>query len=379
MKLQSLFKSRKRTRASGGLLVAAAAVVAAPLLNPAAAQAIDYKCPGTTDGQGHCYAIASFGSNAPVWMDGLSADLKVNCLAVGNPNTDFINYEMWMHTNRNIANANTWIEQGMTAGTLTSAGNPVGFMWYWADQRALPGGWNYWEHYIGPAHTNQSVDAGFIWRPGTNDWDIWHDHQLFGQSYGAGAFAGIGQTGIEMTDLNTAAIGTSTSFRYKQPGTGNYLWAPNQGFYNNKPTHLQGNTNGPTVNARTVSNCWPGTTAAKTAPKELTADVTSQIVKESAASLGEAAPRNVRQVSTTRAEANKLIGAGTGDDSPAVMTVMEGKFTKKKLLGEKEVEVIGDTLTIVTDPKTSLVTDWGITTTKPSLSKLGAVTEVSVS
>ncbi|WP_280759353.1 hypothetical protein [Prescottella agglutinans] len=110
-------------------MATAAALVAIPLLNPAAAQATSGVCPGATDGNGHCYAIASFGTSSPVWMDGLSADLKVDCLAVGNPNTDFINYEMWMLTNRNVANSKTWIEQGMTAGTLASAGNPVGFMW----------------------------------------------------------------------------------------------------------------------------------------------------------------------------------------------------------------------------------------------------------
>ncbi|WFR71125.1 hypothetical protein P9209_17470 [Prescottella defluvii] len=319
---------------SGGLMATAAALVAVPLLNPAAAQATNGVCPGTTDGNGHCYAIASFGTSSPVWMDGLSADLKVDCLAVGNPNTDFINYEMWMLTNRNVANSKTWIEQGMTAGTLATAGNPVGFMWYWADQRSLYGQpWNYFEHYIGPAHTNQSVDAGLIWRPGTGDWDIWHDHKYIGGSIGVGAYAGVGQTGIEMTDLNTAAIGTSTSFRYKQPGTGNYLWAPKQSFYNNKPTHLSGNTNGATVNAQTTSNCWPGTTSAKTAPKMLTADVSSEIAKESAANLGESAPRNARQVTTTRAEANKLIGAQAGDSAPAVVTVMDGSFRITKKLG----------------------------------------------
>lgn len=94
-------------------------------------------------------------------------------------------------------------------------------------------------------------------------------------SSGVGSFAGAAETGIEMTDLNTAAIGSTTSFRRKQSGTGNYLWAPAQAFYNNSQSRLAGSNLGPTVNARSVSNCWPGTTSARSEPesKELTADV----------------------------------------------------------------------------------------------------------
>ncbi|MDH6280006.1 hypothetical protein [Prescottella agglutinans] len=84
-------------------------------------------------------------------------------------------------------------------------------------------------------------------------------------------------------------------------------------------------------------------------------------------------------MTTTRAEANKLIGAQAGDSAPAVVTVMDGSFRITKKLGDREVEVTGDTLTTVIDPKTSLITDWGISSTKPSLAKLGAVTEVAVS
>lgn len=342
----------------------------------APAASADTNCNGAS---GHCYAIATIGGQGnPIWMNGLSSDLEVDCLAVQDPNTDFVDYEMWMNTNDNISGSNTWIEEGMTAGTLTSApGQPVGFQWYWADQRALPGqGFDYWEHYIGAANTNQYVDAGFIWRPNTGDWDVWHDHQLIGGSIGVGAYAGGGQNGIEETTLASAIVGNTGSWRYADTNN-NYVWAPNQGVYNSRPSDLSVTTNGPTVAARTTSDCWPGTTSAQQAPAAPATDQTIRsAVSNTAKNLGELAPTKISQVKSTRASANKAANNEMGGNEPIIEVQAHGHFTipgKPNAKGHTAPQS-GDTMTLIIDAASGAVTDWSVSTKPPRLETLGTPT-----
>jgi hypothetical protein len=156
---------------------------------PAPAQAATATCAPTPD-TSHCYAV-NLGEGNGSSPSAAGTDLEVDCLSVPNRSTDFADWEMWYATYTPQVSYDTWVEEGMTAGTLyhTLSGVPItGFMWFWADKR--PNG-SYTEHYIQSASVGNYTNASIYYVGGTDE------NVYLGGSY-AGTSTANGTGGIEV-------------------------------------------------------------------------------------------------------------------------------------------------------------------------------------
>ncbi|NMM92443.1 hypothetical protein B2J88_50840, partial [Rhodococcus sp. SRB_17] len=122
------------------VVLASAAVLGLGVSAPQVANA-QTQCDDGPFGPGHCYGVWKFGqmkNGVPQSMAGLAADLKVDCLRVGDPQNKLATHEIWMATNTNYNHAEqTWVETGYTAGKIDTMN--AGLIWgdnhFWADQR----------------------------------------------------------------------------------------------------------------------------------------------------------------------------------------------------------------------------------------------------
>jgi hypothetical protein len=363
----------RKFRRSSALGVVAATVVASGLFaTPGTAAAID-GCPNY-DGASHCYGIGRFGYTAgqgPVYMNAMWSQLRVYCLAVGDPSTDFVDYEMWMSTNNNNPSLSTWVESGLTDGTLYySPGQEQGFINFWADYR--PDG-SYNEHYIGPASLNAYNTAAFYWVTNTNNWDVYFNSSYVGTSTNNGAFAGGGDNGIESTSPVMAIDGDTYGWSYADPSN-NWHDVYNDPFVNDSGGLLTGSASGPAVHAQTTQGCTlPSATPAVSTPA--TSGSMADAANRVARMLGDSQPGSMSYVKTTRQKASTTASGGrVNTDQSVYLIELPGKFTTPAArVPQGKKAATGSNLTVTVDAANGQVLDWGITNTPTTLSTLGAV------
>lgn len=377
-------------------LAASAAIVA---VGGSPASAIT-GCPrGTTQ---HCYGLGRFNNNNN--LHAVGANLYVDCLAVTNRDTDFINMEMWLTTqNTRPINQQNWVEAGMTSGTLyNSPGREKGFIWYWADSYSDRG--LYYEHYIGAASTRTATNVTFTYE-GNNTWGVFKGGTRVGGS-GVGAYPGTVDLGAETTTHQSAVWGNAVDWQYKDrsnnwhwinpiarttgstitagvpSGTGRpraqvYVQTPSWRCGGNPPAALQ-------TDAAEMHSKTPDPAVLLQSEKGTESLLRSEVTKV-AASLGVPEVGAVNFVASTRNAAvsrtsntavlktdgsTQLTAASSvTDDRPVYVVQTQGSFVKE--VGHGRGPVTGSILEVVVDAETGALTDWGILRDSNNMASLG--------
>ncbi|MFI9456939.1 hypothetical protein [Amycolatopsis sp. NPDC052450] len=321
----------------------------------------------------HCYSVGVIGSQAePLWMNAVGADLGVGCLHVDDRDNEYANWEMWILTNLNDPKLDTWVEAGMTAGTLdASPGGEKGFLWYWADSR--PGS-PYRESYIKPARTNEFENVTFKWVPGSGDWEVRQDGDRVAVSERNGAYGGRADNGLEVTTPGARIAGASTNFQYQD--TGNVWHAAPTYIENDRPDLFFGYTNGKNVVAGTHKPCV-NEVSTMTGSNEATPPTPAGLLaaaRKLASQNGEPNPGNIEYVATGRQALSTLDGSRTTSDDPAYFVQMTGDFVghaAKVPRGSKAPR--GNVLTLTIDATTGRTLGWSIALAPHDLSRFGTV------
>jgi hypothetical protein len=368
-----------KLRLMGGSLAAAmvTALVAAP---PAGAIT---GCPGSN--VDHCYAIGEMGqawTGKFVPINAVSSQLVVNCLKV-DTSTDFVNYEQWLDTDLNTAPiGDYWVEGGAKFG-IGVTGADEGFQWFWADSR--PNGGGYHEHYLGAASFNPETVA-FNWVTGTGNWNVLFNGTTVGTSVGAGAYAGASANGIETTSTDSGWFAWTHDWHYLTPSDG---W---------QPVHTAGagaTVLGPPTTQAVLTDGSPGDgflaegegaygcpniRVMRTAPQTFTGVAgLAALAQRSSQVNGDDAPTGVQYVETTRARAVALAGASPRGASRVYVLQLRGHFNGAYAsVPAGHRAPAGNTLTIVVDAATGVVTDAGLTNAPVDLARLGTVANLSV-
>jgi len=360
----------KLTSAAVSALVLTASLTAA---GPASASPTP--CPGST--AGHCYALTEFGvlyNGNPVWLNAVGTDLTVPCIMVGNAAAEFINYEMWMSTNNNVAGSDYWVEEGVKAGKLYVApGQPSGWMWFWEDNR--PNGGNN-GHYIS-AGTMGRTNVTFRWL-GNGGWNVYRAGSVVGTSTANGDWAGGAETGSENTSSSIALNAYSDNFQYADTGWNWHGISPNLdvGSIGNVGLTAQsssGSAVGAALHVWTPGACGTAVQLPTGAPLSPAAAPTAlkTIASGVSAEMGEAKPTGISYAASTRKAVDGLLNTSTTGDSSVYIIEMHGHFVSPDT-PPGHVPPTGNTLTVTVSAATGQVTDWGIDNSTPNIASLGA-------
>ena len=369
--------SRARFTAFAALSFAAASVLwAAP-----GASANISGCPGGYNG--HCYGITGFGGHwgqAPVWLNAVGTDLTANCLEIGNPSNDFVNYEMWMDTGDNVAGSNWWVEEGLKDGKLYVApGQPSGFMWFWEDHRPVDGaGAN--GHYISGG-TWGTTNVSFYWQ-GNGNWNVYRGGSLIGESTHNADWAGGAQTGTEITSGSVAMSAESDNFQYADPSWHWHGVAPAGPSFTDA-IGLNGiSTNGSITGSFTeiwsARSCVQGparpavaaTVGGTPLPAAQAPAALKSIGSMVSQQMKEQSPQSAKYIATTRSQTDRLLNEKTTGDSDVYLIQMQGHFTAADVPPGRQAPT-GDTLIVTVSAATGKVTDWSIRNSGPDISSLG--------
>jgi hypothetical protein len=333
---------------------------------------------GPCDRGTHCYGVGSYGpvrGNPPTYVNAVGSDLEVDCVGVTHPDTDWVNYEMWLDT----GDGSDWIESGMTLGTLFAApGQPQGFVWFWADQRSNGGG--YHEHYIGPATTGEASNVSF-YGAGNGNWDIYKAGSKVGFSSGVGTSSGGGSNGAESITTSAVLVGHTDSWGFYDLNNKWHL-VSGEGFFNNSNGFFAGSASGSSISVSTPSGCAGAASAHRStaiAVQPVTTSTVRAMATRTAKVLGDSEPANATYVRTNRGAAGQLVGAKVDTDQSVYVIQMTGKFKVPASpgAGTGHPAPTGTVLTVTVDAATGQVQDWGIDTTAPKLGTLGSVTSLS--
>jgi hypothetical protein len=167
-------------------------------------------------GVGHCWAAGGTPAFNPLGSEGsgdhvinTGMNLNVSLLSVPDRTLDFANYETWLNTYTPQVSYGTWVEEGMTAGSLNSG--QVGLMWFWADNRPN-GGYN--DHYInGNAYADFNKNSNVTFRyEGSQNWGVYLKGVKINDSYGNGSYGTDVNTGTEVTTPSAGVTGHSYNF-----------------------------------------------------------------------------------------------------------------------------------------------------------------------
>jgi len=368
----------RRTRARLAVLAAFATLLTTVAVDsPSPAAAALTNCPGgvyeSGDGLYHCYLVNVFGPGfgmPATPLNEIAVDLHVPCIMVSDVNNSELNFEMWMYTNQNITTADTyWVEEGLEAGT--SAGVPAGWSWFWADSR--PNGGGYHGHYIGGG-TTADTQIAFKWL-GNANWDVYRGGSYINESINNGAFAEGGMVGAESTTGNIALNAAADNFEYADPnwnwhGVQGALWNPYAGPLNG---YLTTGTRIGTGVAAYSGNCPNAAAIATPQPKPLSAAAAPSALRAiglaEAQASGDAKPSSISYISTTRPQADKVLGTATTGDNAVYVIRMTGHFTAKT--GPVGNKPTGTVMTVTVSAATGRITDWGITDSPTDLSRVG--------
>ncbi|MFC4908143.1 hypothetical protein [Actinomadura gamaensis] len=308
---------------------------------------------------GHCYAIDS--ASPRPRLTAASADLKVDCLSVANTAAQFANYEMWVKTNTPRVSFDTWVEIGMTSGTLQ--GGYRGLLWYWADKRPDN---SYYEHYLGRARPGRAANVNVMYAGGAK-WNVYLGRSYAGTSSGNGVNGLSVDTGAEVTTTRTTVNGSSSNYQYRNGGwhavaPNVYRSANSKGLWSTyaKRGYFWTNTGCRRLGAAAEK---PAPTAPVPNGRSAAAQALGQIGRTAAANAGERIPSGLSYVRTTRQRAAAATGSRVNSDESVYVVQMRGNFTAPRhpVPGKSGRPVTGHALTLVIDAATGQVTDWGLT------------------
>lgn len=343
---------------------------------------------------GHCYAVDEMGSLAnatPIYMTSIGVDLEVDCLTVGNQNSQFADWEMWMATNVHKAgDDSTYLEAGYNAGTINDIGgtNYTGFQWFWADTRT---GYGQDTHFISWATAGQYKNVTFA-SQGSGNWNVVLAGRVVGYSKGVGDYAGGANIGAEMAvDTRGQTWAHAQHWQYTNGGT----WHPvNPGVgitAGNPPGFSTGTAYNPTAftvhtpahPCGTTPLGVAGNVRAQTLAAPQSMATVTKAAKSLAAASGDAAPTAVSTVKTTRGAANQLDGESVGSTELArtVYMVEEfGHFTATGSVPRGYKRFTGNVLHFVIDAQTGQVLDEGVfkRSAAAGMAKLGKVARVTI-
>jgi hypothetical protein len=279
----------------------------------------------------------------------------------------------------------------------------MGFVWFWADERALSGPSNYHENLMRNARLRERGVLSFYWVQGTGDWRVYEGPPgvpgtLYGRSLGVGAYAGGAEVGAEATTRNVYVIGRARQFLYEDLA---WKWAPPPEWFHINDSgnvwDLSGNGSSLNVTTRvTQPGCSPSPTGANTptstgamtdgTPIADGIPVTeAQLLKtfgKVAAHAGANWLQDVQLVKTTRQRAAALTGSYVTTDQPVVMLQTTGSFTRpvksNSTRHRSTKTATAPVLTATIDADTGQLQHWGISPTTYNISQLGAVSTKTV-
>jgi hypothetical protein len=324
----------------------------------------------------HCYAENQLEGNGS-YPNAAGVDLEVSCLSVANRSTDFGDWEMWFETNTPQVSYDTWVEEGMTAGSLQDGHQ--GFMWFWADER--PNG-TYNEHYIRNASAGTSTNVS-VYYAGSNNEDVYLGGSKIGTSTGNGSGGLYANAGAEMTTTAATVQGWANNFQYRTGSS--WHWA-SPDVWNNSGGWISTSAGGANLYASTGCGGSLAPASAQRTTTEGTAEQSTgallKIGQRVAVRAHESAPTNARTVRSSRQRAiNTLLGGDkVGSNQPVDVVQFNGTFSPTRRIAQHKPGALptGNTLTVLVDPATGQVTDWGISNAAPSaLSALGKVSKLS--
>ncbi|SEL03264.1 hypothetical protein [Streptacidiphilus jiangxiensis] len=356
-------------------LALAAMLAAVPVVGVAgSAQASN--CTSATS-NGHCYAENQLEGNGS-HPNAAGVDLDVNCLSVANRSTDFDDWEMWFATDTPQVSYDTWTEEGMTAGSLQ--GGYQGFLWYWADMR--PNG-TYNEHYIRNASVGTSTNVSVYYAGNDND-NVYLGGSLVGTSAGNGSGGLYANAGFESTTTAATLQGWADNFQYRVGSSWSWaspnVWNTNSGWVGTSASgsNLYASTGcggGAAPLAAPAAHALPADAAQR-------ARVLAQIVQGVATRAHGSHLGSARTTRSTRQQAIKALLGGDrvqGDQAVEVIQ-LNGDFSPVRSMKQRKAGALptSNTLTILVDPATGRITDWGISNIgSAALAQLGPVSQLS--
>jgi len=297
---------------------------------------------------------------------------------VANRNTDFIDWEMWYLTDTPQVSYDTWVEEGMTAGTLQ--GGYVGFNWFWADNR--PNG-TYYEHYIRPATTGNSTNVSVYYAGNSND-SVYLGGSQVGTSAGNGQGGLWANAGAEATTPAVTVNGTANNFQYRT--SSGWRWAVPD-VYDNSGGLWAINASGANLSANTGCGSSARAQAAQQKASPMPSDTPRLhqrligIGRRMATLTHDPSPVSIRMTRSTRQRAISVLSGDKVNSDPAVYVLeMKGTFSNPHHppRHKRGHAPACHTLTVLVNAATGQLTDWGISNLSSSaLSQLGAVTVLS--
>jgi hypothetical protein len=315
----------------------------------------------------HCYGIAEWSTSA---VHGIAESLTVSCLQLSNTTSNFVTEEMWLATDGSTGNY--WVEAGMAYGYPKGATR----YWFWADKR--PGTGGYHEHDLTiSANLNTTYGNDITWA-GNNSWQITRNGTLLGTSTSNPGPSIYEQAGEEMIDDAAQAAATHDNLTY-QDTSGNWHsgWS-GAGIYQDQPPYAAWTNAYHDMEA--YSNCSFATPTPMPTNAPITSDAAAalkRIAFDLARHNGQAHPRSIAYVATTRQEAIRLVTNGqdiVDTNQPVYLVSMQGPFQGAEAkVPTGHTQPRGNVMTATVDPASGAIVDWSIQNSNPDLNQLGRV------
>lgn len=342
----------------------------------------------------HCYLLDYW---APATQnEGIYANMDAECLYEANPNSTFVDEEIW-ESSDNSNDLAYWTELGLTWGIPWGSSGRVLF---WADNR--PGG-GYNQHEIGSGAINTTYGLLVQWIGG-DEWAVDVDGYNYGISTSNPPYSESLEGGAEFTNnADRAAAYFSGLGFYTTSGVGENYWdgvplsvgndggisvsgPPQSTFANYYDGSGTCTTDAATPTASTVSGEAPDPVPSSAISSSQAAALLA-LTNSLAASLGDSTPNNVVAVPSTRAAANKLASgdiingsSGQPDENGVYLVQATGTFDGAIAhVPADQPTPSGSAIWLAVDPATNSVLDWGMSPaplTSAQLESLGTVTNL---
>jgi hypothetical protein len=173
-----------------------------------------------------CYGRVNWATPSNTYTGGLS-HLNASRLSVTDPNTQFVDHEIWVVTDGSYA----WVEGGMTVGPIN--GHNYGLAIFWAEENTLG---SYAEHFYETASLNTDYPTKISYS-GSGRWTAYLSGSSMGESSANhSAYTTHLASGAELITNDAKVTGTMTGLqkRGSDGSTWSYNWTTNN-FDQNSP------------------------------------------------------------------------------------------------------------------------------------------------
>ncbi len=349
----------------------------------------------SSQSQQRCYDVA-------IWDPAdqnsrIDAIMNVECLYESSPSNNFVDEQIWEGTD-NDSSGTYWVETGMSEGAPWGSGR----VFFWADNRPTYG---YAQHPVNgmAANLNTNYSLQINWYSNSSTWQVWIGGTYVGQSTSNPPYSKYVVGGSEFTNVGVRAAANFWGLDWYGPGGTKYNNWGGEGVVIGA-----GSVSVPTAPYWSFSNLYdgigscspssPAQTSSSAASPEVVNPVPSskidsatqsallQVTKSTAAWLGDAAPAKITVVPTTRYAANQLTfgstinnAVGKPDTTGVYLVQAIGSFVAPRGAPGGATSPKGSALTLVIDPATNAILDWGISpqpVTQGALSTLGDTTVI---